>query len=97
MLSIHLLLGLPSGLFPSGFPTNKLYTFLFVADHCYSENLVALLIEPGASGSVARSSDHLTAAAVIMLMHSAEFFYPHSFLLVLGLSPSTLFLSYCYR
>jgi hypothetical protein len=29
MLSIHLRLGLPSGLFPSGFPTNDLYTFLF--------------------------------------------------------------------
>jgi hypothetical protein len=25
----HLRLGLPSGLFPSGFPTNILYTFLF--------------------------------------------------------------------
>jgi hypothetical protein len=29
MLSIHLRLGLPSGLFPSGFPANDLYTFLF--------------------------------------------------------------------
>jgi hypothetical protein len=29
MLSIHLRLGLPSGLFPAGFPTNNLYTFLF--------------------------------------------------------------------
>jgi hypothetical protein len=29
MLSIHLRLGLPSGHFPSGFPTNNLYTFLF--------------------------------------------------------------------
>jgi hypothetical protein len=29
MLSIHLRLGLPSGLFLSGFPTNNLYTFLF--------------------------------------------------------------------
>jgi hypothetical protein len=29
MLSIHLRLGLPSGLFPSRFPTNNLYTFLF--------------------------------------------------------------------
>jgi hypothetical protein len=28
MLSIHLRLGLPSGLFPSGFLTNNLYTFL---------------------------------------------------------------------
>jgi hypothetical protein len=28
MLSIHLRLGLPSGLFPSGFPTNNLYMFL---------------------------------------------------------------------
>jgi hypothetical protein len=29
MLSTHLRLGLPSGLFPSGFPTNNLCTFLF--------------------------------------------------------------------
>jgi hypothetical protein len=29
MLFIRLRLGLPSGLFPSGFPTNNLYTFLF--------------------------------------------------------------------
>jgi hypothetical protein len=29
MLSIHLRLGLPSGLFPCGFPTSNLYTFLF--------------------------------------------------------------------
>jgi hypothetical protein len=29
MLYIHLGLGLPSGLFPSSFPTNNLYTFLF--------------------------------------------------------------------
>jgi hypothetical protein len=29
MLSIHLRLGLLSGLFRSGFPTNNLYTFLF--------------------------------------------------------------------
>jgi hypothetical protein len=28
MLSIHLRLGLPSGLFPSRFRTNNLYTFL---------------------------------------------------------------------
>jgi hypothetical protein len=29
MLSIHLRLGLPSGLLPYGFPTNNLYTSLF--------------------------------------------------------------------
>jgi hypothetical protein len=29
ILFTHLRLGLPSGLFPSGFPTNILYTFLF--------------------------------------------------------------------
>jgi hypothetical protein len=28
MLFVHLCLGLPSGLFPSGFPTSNLYTFL---------------------------------------------------------------------
>jgi hypothetical protein len=39
MLSIYLRLGLPTGLFPSGFPTNNLHTFLleyykFRADEC---------------------------------------------------------------
>jgi hypothetical protein len=34
MLSIHLRLGLPSGLFPSGFPTNNLYTFLLSPHSC---------------------------------------------------------------
>jgi hypothetical protein len=29
MLSAHLRLGLPSGLFPYGFPTNILHAFLF--------------------------------------------------------------------
>jgi hypothetical protein len=29
ILSTHLRLGLPSGLFPSGSPINKLYAFLF--------------------------------------------------------------------
>jgi hypothetical protein len=29
ILSTHLCLGPPSGVFPSGFPTNNLYTFLF--------------------------------------------------------------------
>jgi hypothetical protein len=29
MLSIYLRLGLPSGLFRTGFPANNLYTFLF--------------------------------------------------------------------
>jgi hypothetical protein len=29
MLSIHLRVGLPSGLFPSGFHSNNLHTFLF--------------------------------------------------------------------
>jgi hypothetical protein len=34
MLSIHLRLGLPSCLFPSDFPSNNLYTFLFCLS-CY--------------------------------------------------------------
>jgi hypothetical protein len=33
ILSTHLRLGLPSGLFPSGFPTNNLYAFLFSPIH----------------------------------------------------------------
>ena len=35
MLSYHLCLGLPSGLFPSGFPTNTLYTPLLTPCTCY--------------------------------------------------------------
>jgi hypothetical protein len=34
ILSTHLRFGLPSGLFPSGFPTNILYAF-FSPDSCY--------------------------------------------------------------
>jgi hypothetical protein len=39
ILPIHLHLGLPSGLFPSGFPTRVLYTFLFSPFmlHCGSQ------------------------------------------------------------
>jgi hypothetical protein len=33
ILSIHLRLGLPNGLFPSGFRTNNLYAFLFYTIH----------------------------------------------------------------
>jgi hypothetical protein len=41
MLYIHLHLGLPSGLFPSGFPTNNLYKlhkifyqiYIYIVDH----------------------------------------------------------------
>jgi hypothetical protein len=35
MLLTHLALGLPSGLLPSGFPTNNLYTFLFSPNSRY--------------------------------------------------------------
>jgi hypothetical protein len=35
ILFTHLRLGLPSGLFPSGIPTNILYTFLFFPHSCY--------------------------------------------------------------
>jgi hypothetical protein len=42
MLSIHLRFGHPSGLFPSGSPTNNLYTFLFSPIHatCPIEDLI---------------------------------------------------------
>jgi hypothetical protein len=33
ILATHLLAGLPSGLLPSGFPTNNLYAFLFTPIH----------------------------------------------------------------
>jgi hypothetical protein len=43
MLSIHLHLGLPSGLFPSGFPTNNLYTLVFCPIHATCpEHLIIL-------------------------------------------------------
>jgi hypothetical protein len=35
ILSTHLRLGLPSGLSPSGFPTNILYAFVFSLHSCY--------------------------------------------------------------
>jgi hypothetical protein len=35
ILFSHLCLGLPSGLFPSGFPTNILYAFFFSLHACY--------------------------------------------------------------
>jgi hypothetical protein len=35
ILSTHLHLGLPSGLFPSGFPANILYAFLLSPHSCY--------------------------------------------------------------
>jgi hypothetical protein len=35
ILFTHLRLGLPSGLFPSGFPTNNLYALLFSPNSCY--------------------------------------------------------------
>jgi hypothetical protein len=43
MLSIHLRLGLPSGLFPSGFPTNNLYTFLFYLFKMLRESAILIL------------------------------------------------------
>jgi hypothetical protein len=46
MLSIHLCLGLPSGLFHSGFPTNNLYTFLFspIRTTCPAHLILNLII-----------------------------------------------------
>jgi hypothetical protein len=39
MLAIDLHLGLPSGLFASGFPTNNLHTFIF-SHSCHMPNLL---------------------------------------------------------
>jgi hypothetical protein len=46
MLSGHLYLGLPSGLFPSGFPTSNLYTFLYfpIRATCPTHLLIDLII-----------------------------------------------------
>jgi hypothetical protein len=50
MLFIHLRLGLPTGLFPSGFSTNNLYTFLFYPiratcpAHLIHHNFIILII-----------------------------------------------------
>jgi hypothetical protein len=49
MLSIHLRLCLPSGLFPSGFPTNNIYTIHFSTAYIYV--LRAVFISPPATVS----------------------------------------------
>jgi hypothetical protein len=48
MLSIHLCLGLPRGLFPSGYLTNNLYTFLFFPIHatCPAQLILLKFIIP---------------------------------------------------
>jgi hypothetical protein len=47
ILFTHLWLGLPSGLFPSGFPTNILYAFLFDPFHAtFPTNFILDLIIP---------------------------------------------------
>jgi hypothetical protein len=43
MLSIHLRVSLPSGLFPSGFPTNNLYKFLFYGRVMHEVIVVSVL------------------------------------------------------
>jgi hypothetical protein len=51
MLSIHLRLDLPSGLFPNGFPTNNLYAVLFYnirakcpAHHIHVELIILIVL-----------------------------------------------------
>jgi hypothetical protein len=53
ILSTHLRLGLPSGLFPSGFPTNNLYAFLFSP---ISDTYLAHLILITKNNSIAANS-----------------------------------------
>jgi hypothetical protein len=43
ILSTHLCLGLPSGLLPSGFPTNSLHVFLFSPNHATCSTHLILL------------------------------------------------------
>jgi hypothetical protein len=55
MLFIHLRLGLPSGLFPSGFPTNNLYTFLKIL----TVKLYLRFVKHGASNTWRHLGSHL--------------------------------------
>jgi hypothetical protein len=48
MLLTHLRLGLPSGLFPSGFPTNNVYTFLFSPLRGKCPTYLILILSPEA-------------------------------------------------
>jgi hypothetical protein len=60
-LSTHLRLGLPSGLFPSGFPTNILYVFFITIRATFPANLIlySVCIRGGSSWPLHRDHSDL--------------------------------------
>jgi hypothetical protein len=68
MLSIHLCLGLPSGLFPSGFPTNNLYTFVFSPIRATCPAYLILFEAKSTNYEISSLRSFLQAPVCILLM-----------------------------
>jgi hypothetical protein len=72
ILSTHICLGLSSGLFPSGFPTNNLYAFFFYAIERY---IVQLVQANGAFVTLSFSSDCGPRVSYVVVIPDMAVFY----------------------